>query len=141
MTELAAIIKTKQVLAWLKDNNFVVIDDHKINRSKAFNMPEWMKQDNKLKINGVGVVYNDDGTVEDVVALLKGEMYYSTNALYIGNDGVHVSKRAVGPVVINDDIQKANDGLAFGGGIKIAHWEDGTTAEYKLGVNRMNKGA
>lgn len=131
MTELEIILEN------LKANNFVVIDDHKIDTIMGKPYP-W-KVDKSRKIAGVGTMCLDDGTVTYVVALLKGERYYSTNMLYIGSkDGkVHLSKMSVGPTVVSDNIQKANDSLYFGGGIGAAYWSDGSMTEYKLGVSKI----
>ena len=134
MTELAKIIAFKQIMNLLKNNNFVVIDDHAVN--PLFRAP-W-KEDNTRKIAGVGINETADGEIKSVVALFKGYPYYSTNSLYVDEeDGmVHLSRLSSGPTIVGDDIQKVNDGLYFGGGISKAIWADGSETEYNLGTDK-----
>lgn len=134
MSELAKVMMIKQIIGLLKSNNFVVIDDHVKKVDPAFKSP-W--ENEKRKIAGIGINKTADGKIESVVSLTKGYAYYSTNSLYIGEDGmVHLSRMSSGPTVVGDDIQKANDGLFFGGGISKAIWADGTETEFVLGTDK-----
>ena len=115
-SELAKAIIIKQIIGVLKNSNFVVIDDHVKDADPVFKSP-W--ENEKRKIDGVAINKTADGKIKSVVALLKGVPYYSTNSLYIGEDSiVHLSRMSSGPTVVGDDIQKANDGLFFGGGYR-----------------------
>ena len=135
-SELAKAIAIKQIIGLLKNNNFVVIDDHV--KDSVFKSP---CKNEKRKIAGVGINKTADGNIKSVVALIKGVSYYSTNSLYIGEDSmVHLSRMSSGPTVVGDDIQKANDSLFFGGGISKAIWADCSETKYNLGTDK-NKDA
>lgn len=102
---------------FMREHNFMIIDNH---------------DNHEKKIAGVGIFESVGGELTPVA--LFDARYYSTNELYLGDDGnPHLSKCSVGPVVMRDKgIQKANDEQTFGSGIRTAFWADGRKEEFKL---------